>query len=502
MKASIYLRTSDDKQINNTSFETQESVSRSYCNREEYEVVDIVENEAVSANKNKSQRIIELLEYCQANKGKFDVLVVYRLDRFARSQEQHHWLRGHLNKLGIILRSATERIDESGSGKLIEGVLAAVNEYDNDIRTERSRMGMIRRLEDGLWPWMPPTGYCLPKEKEVKLSISKFDDNCYNDMKDMFKMYSTGNYSFSYIATDLTRRNLKNWKGTSLIFTKQKVEKLINNPFYAGFTLSCIDNVLRKAKHSPLISMKLWEKCQKIKKQGTSNNTIRRKNNPHFPLRGFVLGSCGHVFTAAFSKGRHGGKFGYYFCQEKDSGYHKSELLHDKFTELLYEIKPEPECVDLYLEMFEEEVIKSYQEKEQRRKRLLIEKDSLKDKSSRLLDLRIEGEIDEFTYKAKRQSLEREDLLLEQELSHSEMEQTDWQKVTKFAKNFFTHIPERWEKLEIEGKKVMLGSIFEEKLQWDGESYLTPKLPEVFREIRDIKTIDVTPRGIEPRFSG
>lgn len=116
-RVSLYLRFSDTKQIGNTSFETQEQVCRNSCLADEYEVVDIVKNEAVSASKNNTERIIDLLDYCKKNHSKFDILMVYKLDRFARGQEHHHWLRGQLLKLGIILRSATERIDESPSGK-------------------------------------------------------------------------------------------------------------------------------------------------------------------------------------------------------------------------------------------------------------------------------------------------------------------------------------------------------------------------------------------------
>src|SRR3989344_5394659 len=127
-KSIIYIRISSDRQIDNTSLDTQEEITRSYCKRELFEVIDIHKHEAVSAKETNEKRVAELLEFVKSKQGKFEVLVVFKLDRFARSQEQHHWLRGQLMKLGVILRSATERIDESPSGRLIEGVLAAVNE--------------------------------------------------------------------------------------------------------------------------------------------------------------------------------------------------------------------------------------------------------------------------------------------------------------------------------------------------------------------------------------
>lgn len=155
-RAILYLRFSDPKQMGGSSIEVQEKIARGACEVENFAVVDVIKDEAVSADSKKSkqtQRVAHLLEFCKERKGEFDVLMVFKLDRFARSQEEHHWMRGQLIKMGILLRSATEKIDETMAGKLVEGVLAAVNEYENEVRRERSRLGLWRRVEQGLWPW-------------------------------------------------------------------------------------------------------------------------------------------------------------------------------------------------------------------------------------------------------------------------------------------------------------------------------------------------------------
>ena len=51
----------------------------------------------------------------------------------------------HLKSLGISLRSATEPIDDTSTGKLMEGVLAAFAQFDNDVRSERTLAGMRLR---------------------------------------------------------------------------------------------------------------------------------------------------------------------------------------------------------------------------------------------------------------------------------------------------------------------------------------------------------------------
>jgi hypothetical protein len=64
-----------------------------------------------------------------------------------------------LQSLGISLRSATEPIDDTSTGKLMEGVLAAFAQFDNDCRSDRTRAGMKEALELGRWVFLAPIGY-------------------------------------------------------------------------------------------------------------------------------------------------------------------------------------------------------------------------------------------------------------------------------------------------------------------------------------------------------
>src|SRR5438105_4812032 len=56
-------------------------------------------------------------------------------------------------------RYATETIDATSTGKLMEGALATVEQIDNDVRSERTRSGMKAALELGRWTFLAPLGY-------------------------------------------------------------------------------------------------------------------------------------------------------------------------------------------------------------------------------------------------------------------------------------------------------------------------------------------------------
>src|SRR6266542_3501294 len=156
--AVIYVRVSTKEQTENLSLPTQLRACEECC-RQGYEVLERFHEEGESAKSTDRSQLQNLLTYCRLNKGRVHFVVVFNLTRFARDKYDHFALRSHLQSLGISLRSATEPIDDTSTGKLMEGVLAAVAQFDNDVRSDRTRAGMRAALELGRWTFPAPIGY-------------------------------------------------------------------------------------------------------------------------------------------------------------------------------------------------------------------------------------------------------------------------------------------------------------------------------------------------------
>ena len=157
--AVIYVRVSTKEQTENLSLPTQLRACEEYCRRQGYEILERFHEEGESAKTTDRSQLQALLKYCRTHKGKVHFVVVYNLTRFAREKYDHFALRAHLKSLGISLRSATEPIDDTSTGKLMEGVLAAFAQFDNDVRSDRTRAGMKAALELGRWTFPAPLGY-------------------------------------------------------------------------------------------------------------------------------------------------------------------------------------------------------------------------------------------------------------------------------------------------------------------------------------------------------
>lgn len=141
------------------SLPTQEKQCREFCDPNGWEVDQVFVEQGESAKTTDRPQFQAMLAHCRESKGRIQYVVVYSVNRFARDKHDHYVIRALLSGVNITLRSVTEAIDDSSTGRFIEGVLAAVAQFDNDVRSERTIAGIKAQLERGQWTFQPPLRY-------------------------------------------------------------------------------------------------------------------------------------------------------------------------------------------------------------------------------------------------------------------------------------------------------------------------------------------------------
>ena len=212
--AIIYIRVSTKEQTENLSLPTQLRVCEEYCRREGFEILERFREEGESAKSADRRELQRMLTYCRSNRGKVHFLVVFNLTRFARDKYDHFALRSHLKSLGISLRSATEPIDDTSTGKLMEGVLAAFAQFDNDVRSDRTRAGMRAALDLGRWTFLTPLGY-LNAPRAVGQSLMP-DPERGPIVRRVFKEYAIRRFTKQQMLQKATQLGLTNRRGQPL----------------------------------------------------------------------------------------------------------------------------------------------------------------------------------------------------------------------------------------------------------------------------------------------
>jgi DNA invertase Pin-like site-specific DNA recombinase len=201
------------------------SACEEYCRRQGYEVLERFHEEGESAKSTDRSQLQNLLTYCRLNKGRVHFVVVFNLTRFARDKYDHFALRSLLQSLGISLRSATEPIDDTSTGKLMEGVLAAFAQFDNDCRSDRTRAGMKAALELGRWVFLAPIGY-LNAPRAMGKSLMP-DPERAPLVQRAFEEYATGRFTKQQILKQSKAWGLTNRRGFPL--TSQAIGVLLRN---------------------------------------------------------------------------------------------------------------------------------------------------------------------------------------------------------------------------------------------------------------------------------
>jgi DNA invertase Pin-like site-specific DNA recombinase len=138
MRIAVYARVST---AGGQDPEMQLRELREYCQRRGWDIHREYVDAGISGTKEKRPALDRLL--ADAHKRRFDVVVVWKFDRFARSVS--HLLRGleNFRSLGIEFVSLSEQVDTSTpTGKMVFTVLGAVAELERSLIVERVRAGL------------------------------------------------------------------------------------------------------------------------------------------------------------------------------------------------------------------------------------------------------------------------------------------------------------------------------------------------------------------------
>jgi site-specific DNA recombinase len=158
--AVVYVRVSTNEQVENHSLATQERECRLYCERNELQVLQVFREEGESARTANRPQLQEMINFCarESKRQNISGLVVYRVDRLARAVIDHATIRQQLRSIGIQIRAVQESFDESPAGALMENMMAAFAQFDNDVRALRTADGMKEALREGRWAGGHPSG--------------------------------------------------------------------------------------------------------------------------------------------------------------------------------------------------------------------------------------------------------------------------------------------------------------------------------------------------------
>ncbi|ABR31333.1 hypothetical protein SU69_07555 [Thermosipho melanesiensis] len=231
-RAAAYARYSSDRQ-SDTSIEAQLEKIRKYCEEKGYVVVKEYIDRAQSAATDK--RIAFQQMFKDAENHEFDVVVVYKLDRFARNLYDSVVYTKKLEELNIALESTTEPITQDIAGKFFRNIMGAINElYIENLKQEIRDKAIVVAKKGYFMGGVPPFGFKLVEETDEygkKRKRYEIDENEAPYVREIFQLASQG-VTLRQIADKLNQKGLKTRRGNK--WTVRALYEMILNEKYAG----------------------------------------------------------------------------------------------------------------------------------------------------------------------------------------------------------------------------------------------------------------------------
>ncbi len=469
-RAVVYVRVSTSAQADEgNSLVSQERICREFAVRKGFDVIHVFVEAGESAKTANRTQLQEMLKFCTIRKNNISAVLVYKVDRLARSTEDHATIRALLKRYKIELLSATEQFDDTAAGKFIENTLANVAQFDNDMRSERCGGGMKDAVREGRYVWPAPVGFrngVVGGKPNLELG----------DMSALvlqsFETVATSLHPIDGVWKMMSDRGLclKNGKSPA----RSYFYKMLTNKVYMGVIEKFGET--NKGSFEPIVSVELFNQVQCVLLKKGKKSSVYKRDNPDFPLRRFIENSEGKKLTGSFAKG----KYPYYrFVGVKKSDM-RSEIVHQDFADFMNRFAPSKE----HLNKLESLVRKKFAEATKGQQKALEEIEvrltGLQDRQAVLIDKNLSGVVSDDVLKSQLARMEKETFALYEKQVSLKHGRVDVAGALTLARDYISAPGKVWLQARHETKTKLQKFQFPSGVVFDGKEFKTSETSFIF----------------------
>jgi len=218
MQVALYARVSSDKQDADLSISAQLKAMRDYAVRDGHTVVREFVDEAESGRTTARPAFREMISLAKLKPPPFQAILVWKLNRFARSRADSITYKMLLRNKGVEVISINEPVGDSPTGRLLEGIIESIDEFYSANLGQDIKRGMRENASRGFFnASRPPYGYRKVAVRDGakvrnKLEPELEDSVAVRVVRSIFDMAARG-IGCKEIAKTLNREGFRTAKG-------------------------------------------------------------------------------------------------------------------------------------------------------------------------------------------------------------------------------------------------------------------------------------------------
>lgn len=384
MNAVIYARYSSQGQ-REESIEGQLRECRAFAERNGFVIVGEYIDRALSGKTDHRADFQRMIK--DSEKGHFQAVLMYTLDRFARNRYDSAMYKAKLKKNGVRVYYAKQSIPDGPEGIILESVLEGYAEYYSENLSRNVKRGM----NENALQCKVNGGLCLGYRRgsDGKYEIDPVGAKV---VEEIFQLYAAGT-SATKVINYCNDKGYKTSQGRP--FTRNSLRSILKNRKYIG--IYEFDGVVTEGGIPQIIDRELFERVQAKVKHNYSARAKAKATEDYLLTTKVFCGHCGASMIGESGTSKHGVTYRYYKCASRKRE-RESCLKHTEKKDWLEEIVVRHTVATVLTDEGIERIAASAYaliEKESADNRLLLSlEQSLKDTESRLkniLDLMEQG---------------------------------------------------------------------------------------------------------------
>jgi len=314
-KAAVYARFSSHLQTEE-SIDAQVRACREYAAQHDITIVKIYKDEAVSGKGSKTterKQYQSLLRAC--DKGIYDIILIHKYNRIARSLNEHVTLEKRLSENNIELVAVAEDFGNTKQSKVMKAMMWALSEYYIDDLADETRKGLkegaLKAKHNG---GVAPFGYDIENQSYIVNEAEAYY------VKQMFDC-ATNRKGYTELIKEMAARGITGKRG-KLIKYPQIYEILRNEKYTGTYTYSPIEEknrILRRTKPNAIrienALPKIISRTQFNEVQTIMNERKQTGKKSDYLCSGLVYCQCGAKMHGATTH-RKGHEYKIYFCSK------------------------------------------------------------------------------------------------------------------------------------------------------------------------------------------
>jgi site-specific DNA recombinase len=441
--AVIYTRVSSQEQESNSSLSTQKKLCEEYARVNGIVVKECFGGKFESAKTDGRKEFQRMLGYVKKDKDiKFILVINY--DRFSRTGPAAAQLSDALRKHGILIKAVLQDIDTTtASGRLQENVFHIFNHFDNQTKSERTKVNTREVMLKGYWPYMTPLGYRNVKPKHRAYEHEYVITEEGRLLSKAFELKAQGILTNREICRRLSSKGLN--------LTEKNFRWIISNPFYAGYvTGRLVDGKLIKGHHPPVVDIKTFLRANELLNKAVNSGIAKKAKKDDLPLKVFARDEASDSpLTGYIKKGNW-----YYKARQKGAGVNISAkklnaYFENYLTQFEYKKQLREKFKALLLKKLKEKLSSQLEESKQLKKRL----SELENKVEKLEERYILEEIDKDLYQKFHTKYVTQIDQIRTEMEVSSFDSSNLESVTSKGLQIASNISQVWVSATYEEKQ-------------------------------------------------